>query len=681
MNKFNDFNIPEGLKGRLTGMNYITPTPIQEQAIPVILEGRDVLGSAQTGTGKTGAFIIPIIANLMGDEDGSAIILTPTRELARQIYGIAIQMLDKNSGINAALLIGGESMHGQLQQLRRKARLIVGTPGRVNDHLDRKSLNLSQTRFLVLDETDRMLDMGFGIQIDEVVSYIPKERQTLLFSATLPKAITKLSDKYLSNPVRISSGDVNTVAKNIVQNEIHTKDKYPELLKALEASEGSVLIFVKTQRGAEEIKDKLIRHDHSADVIHGGLRQSRRDRVIKAFRSQKYRIMVATDVAARGLDIPHISFVINYDIPQCPEDYIHRIGRTARGEDSSGEALSLISPADKGKWVCVQRFLKGDEDDMPQNGYSRGGSRSGGRGRSFGGGSGGGGGGGTPPSNPPVVPDETTPDETVPDETTPADTTPADTTPADTTPAEVSQTPGEPAVDANGQVTLGQMTDDATTIASGDVTQVMAKMGATRDTALEAQYSEDIVSKVVAGVEGLTAEMRNVINNFVTYGTKSTDILGAGERAGVEGLTAEMRNVINNFVTYGTKSTDILGAGERAGVVNSYKEAFDKLPSTIEEWNDVVKIANGRWPNERSTAKEDRAKLSFKTIYLRDADMNQPNDNAAVTVMAYGLRPANRNLNSEKVAITTFRYVFGYSPQTASAWDAVRAIAYSGSTR
>ncbi|PIP59315.1 MAG: ATP-dependent RNA helicase [Verrucomicrobia bacterium CG_4_10_14_3_um_filter_43_23] len=372
-------------------MNYITPTPIQEQAIPVILEGRDVLGSAQTGTGKTGAFIIPIIANLMGDEDGSAIILTPTRELARQIYGIAIQMLDKNSGINAALLIGGESMHGQLQQLRRKARLIVGTPGRVNDHLDRKSLNLSQTRFLVLDETDRMLDMGFGIQIDEVVSYIPKERQTLLFSATLPKAITKLSDKYLSNPVRISSGDVNTVAKNIVQNEIHTKDKYPELLKALEASEGSVLIFVKTQRGAEEIKDKLIRHDHSADVIHGGLRQSRRDRVIKAFRSQKYRIMVATDVAARGLDIPHISFVINYDIPQCPEDYIHRIGRTARGEDSSGEALSLISPADKGKWVCVQRFLKGDEDDMPQNGYSRGGSRSGGRGRSFGGGSGGGG--------------------------------------------------------------------------------------------------------------------------------------------------------------------------------------------------------------------------------------------------------------------------------------------------
>ena len=261
-------------------------------------------------------------------------------------------------------------------------------------------------------------------------------------------------------------------------------------------------------------------------------------------------------------------------------------------------------------------------------------------------GGGGGGGGGTTP--PPVVEpvDDEVVDEVV-DE--PADEV-VDETAGLLVNAEdvVSLTPAEPAVNELGQVTLGQMTDDASTVASGDVTQVIAKMGMVRDVALEATYSEGIVADVTSGVAGVTAEVRNVVNNFVTYGTKSTNILGAGERA---------------------------------GVVNSYKEAFGKLPTTTEEWNDVVKIANGRWPNERSQAKEDRAALSFETIYLRTADMDNPNDNAAVTVMAYGLRPANRNLDSEKVAITTFRYVFGYSPKTASAWDAVRAIAYSGSTR
>lgn len=254
-----------------------------------------------------------------------------------------------------------------------------------------------------------------------------------------------------------------------------------------------------------------------------------------------------------------------------------------------------------------------------------------------GGASGGGGGGGSVGD----TPAETTPTETV--EPTPTTDTPTTTT-EDTT----SSTPAEPATNAQGQVTLGQMTDDADTVASGDVSEVIAKMGATRDTTLETKYSSEIVSKVVSGVEGVTATVRNTVNNFVTYGTKSTNVLGAGERA---------------------------------GVVNSYKEAFGKLPTTTEEWNDVIKIANGRWPNERSQAKEDRASISFKSIYLREANMDDPNDNAAVTVMAYGLRPANRNLDSEKVAINTFRYVFGYSPTTASNWDAVRAIAYSGATR
>ena len=251
--------------------------------------------------------------------------------------------------------------------------------------------------------------------------------------------------------------------------------------------------------------------------------------------------------------------------------------------------------------------------------------------------SGGGGGGGTP-YVPPVTPVETLVE-------TPVETPVATPIASEQT---VSETAGQPAVNAEGQVTLGQMTDDASSVASGDVVQVIAKMGTFRDVALEATYSEGIVATITSGVEGVTAQTRNVVNNFVTYGTKSTGILGAGERA---------------------------------GVVNSYKEAFGKLPTTTEEWNDVVKIANGRWPNERSTAKEDTASLSFEAIYLRAADMSNPNDNAAVTVMAYGLRPANRNLDSERAGILTYEYVFGHSPVTASAWDAVRAIAYSGSTR
>jgi superfamily II DNA/RNA helicase len=369
---FNGFGLPPKLLQALARVGFTEPTPIQAQTIPLTLKGRDVLGSAQTGTGKTAAFGIPLIAQMMERPDDTALILTPTRELATQVMK-AVQELIPVSTIKTALLIGGEAMPRQFRQLDQKPRLIVGTPGRVNDHLDRGTLKLDKTRFLVLDETDRMLDMGFGIQIDKIVAFIPQDRQTLLFSATMPKNIMKVAAKYLRNPERVEVGSTNTPIANIQQEQIHTSDgdKYKNLLTQLEQRMGSVIIFVKTKHGTERLADKLNKADHRADAIHGDLQQRRRDRVISSFREKKYRILVATDVAARGLDIPHIAHVINYDMPQCPEDYIHRIGRTARA-GAEGSAVNLITPADSDKWRAIHRLIHGaGEPEGPFRGRSQ----------------------------------------------------------------------------------------------------------------------------------------------------------------------------------------------------------------------------------------------------------------------------------------------------------------------
>ncbi len=354
---FNGFGLPPKLLQALERMKFTTPTPIQRDAIPEALAGHDILGSAQTGTGKTGAFGIPIIAKLMDNPQASALIMTPTRELASQVMA-ALQQMIAIPGLKAALLIGGEPMPKQFRQLQQYPRLIVGTPGRINDHLQRGSLKLANTRFLVLDETDRMLDMGFGIQIERIVNHIPKERQTMLFSATLPAGIVKLSSKYLNNPKRISAGSTTEAAPNIKQELIHTSDseKYAKLLEQLAAHKGSAIIFVKTKYGTEKLADKLSKQNHVSDAIHGDLRQSRRDKVIQGFRDKKFRVLVATDLAARGLDVPHIELVINYDLPQCPEDYIHRIGRTARA-GASGKAINFLTPADRQKWNAIHRLM------------------------------------------------------------------------------------------------------------------------------------------------------------------------------------------------------------------------------------------------------------------------------------------------------------------------------------
>ena len=373
-------------------INFKTPTPIQAQAIPVALEGKDILGTAQTGTGKTAAFGIPLINFLLKTKKDNALIMTPTRELAAQVMQTMNSLIGRGN-IRTALLIGGDSMQKQLKQMRRNPRLIVGTPGRINDHLKRNTLRLNNTTFLVLDESDRMLDMGFTPQINQVLQSVPKKHQTLLFSATLGNNIIQLAERYLSNPVRIAVGSTSTPIDKIKQEVIHVKDgdKYNQLIKEIYNRQGSILIFVKTRRNAEKMVKRLKYDDHDADAIHGNLRQSKRDRVIKAFRNGHFRILVGTDVASRGLDIPAIKHVINFDLPQLPEDFIHRVGRTARA-GADGSALSFIGEQDRGKWNAIQRLIdpnfkqeKGSKDhrNNRRRSFSRNGNRNRGRDQFF----------------------------------------------------------------------------------------------------------------------------------------------------------------------------------------------------------------------------------------------------------------------------------------------------------
>ncbi len=358
MENFTSIKIEDSLKNSLFKMNFIKPTPIQGMAIPVALEGKDILGTAQTGTGKTLAFTIPLINKLILDKNAFALVMCPTRELASQVMETIKSIVSEKINIKTALLIGGESMQKQLRQLSNRSRIIVGTPGRINDHLKRKSLNLSATKYLVLDETDRMLDMGFTPQIEMVLKFIPRNHQTLLFSATLPQNILRISERYLNKPKRISAGATSIPVKKIKQEtlQVFKENKYDELINQFLARKGSILVFVKTKRSADKMVKRLKEEGHSADAIHGDLRQSKRDRVINSFRKGLKRILIATDVAARGLDIPLIEHVINYDLPQVPEDYVHRIGRTARA-GSEGSALTFLSSDDRPMWNSINKLI------------------------------------------------------------------------------------------------------------------------------------------------------------------------------------------------------------------------------------------------------------------------------------------------------------------------------------
>ncbi|MBO7238270.1 MAG: DEAD/DEAH box helicase, partial [Elusimicrobiaceae bacterium] len=326
MSAFN--SLAEDLQAALKRLGITEPTQVQQSALPPALKGRDVLATAQTGTGKTFAFLLPLITHLRVRPETAALILSPTRELAQQTQA-ALESLLPSEELLSVLIIGGDNIHKQYALLRRKPRVIIGTPGRIIDHIGRKSIVLKNIAFLVLDEADRMLDMGFIPDVRKICAALPAPRQTLLFSATLPKEIEQLAGGLLTDPVRVQIGSVSRPVDLVVQQIIRlgTRERLCQLLTELENRRGQILVFVKSKHLADKLAKQLKQYGVKANALHGDLRQNRRRQVMEFFREGSVPVLVATDVAARGLDIDGMSCVINYDLPQSPEDYIHRIGR------------------------------------------------------------------------------------------------------------------------------------------------------------------------------------------------------------------------------------------------------------------------------------------------------------------------------------------------------------------
>ncbi len=374
MTTFSDFLLHPGLQQALEKMAFQTPTPIQAQTIPLMLQGRDVIGCAQTGTGKTGAFGIPLIHRLI-EHGGSSLILVPTRELAVQVEAVLADLTQDLPQLTRAVLVGGLAMSPQIKALKLKPAIIVATPGRLVDHLMRRTLSLQDTKTLVLDEADRMLDMGFWPQLQRVLEFLPSERQTLLFSATLAPEIEVLAQKVLRQPEKIVIGTVSKPTELVVQKslEIKASEKNHSLVDELNARADTVLVFARTQTRADRLQTYLVDQGFKVAVLHGGRTQAQRSRALQSFREGDVRILVATDIAGRGLDIPHVGLVINYDLPQASDDYIHRIGRTGRS-GRTGEALSFVTPEDKTLWLEISRALKGGSGNGYRHGLHKGAS-------------------------------------------------------------------------------------------------------------------------------------------------------------------------------------------------------------------------------------------------------------------------------------------------------------------
>lgn len=341
-----------------------TPTPIQHEAIPVAIGGKDMIGIAQTGTGKTLAFGIPMIQRLAsGNSQG--VILVPTRELALQVDE-QIQALGRELGLYTAVLIGGASIEVQKKMLRRNPHIIVATPGRFLDHMNQRTLRLDGVNMLVLDEADRMLDMGFAPQINKIFEALPKVRQTLLFSATMPTDIVRIAERHMQMPVRVEMARPGTTAENVVQEMfIVRKDDKDRLLEALlEKYQGTVLVFSRTRHGATKICRAIKRMGHTAAEIHSNRSLSQRKEALLGFKMGKYRTLVATDIAARGIDVTGIELVVNYDLPDSPEDYVHRIGRTGRA-GAKGRAISFAAPDQRFKVRLIERLVKSQIPSSP----------------------------------------------------------------------------------------------------------------------------------------------------------------------------------------------------------------------------------------------------------------------------------------------------------------------------
>jgi len=354
---FYGLGIAPKLLEALDKLKFTTPTPIQQKAIPVASEGNDMVGIAQTGTGKTIAFAIPMIQQLAAKE-GKGLVLVPTRELALQVAEVVKQFAPL-LGMQTAVIIGGESLGRQRQELFRRPRIIIATPGRLIDHMTQRNVIMSDVRVLVLDEADRMFDMGFAPQINRIIAALPKERQTMLFSATMPDEIMKLASAHMKLPTRIEVARSGTVAEKVEQELfiVSRGDKLPLLAKILDKYWGSVLLFVRTKHNARKIAKELRDIKHSAAEIHSNRSLAQRREALEGFKAGKYRILVATDIAARGIDVTGIELVINYDLPDEDENYIHRIGRTGRA-GQPGRAITFAAP-DQGKDVRnIERLMR-----------------------------------------------------------------------------------------------------------------------------------------------------------------------------------------------------------------------------------------------------------------------------------------------------------------------------------
>ncbi len=340
---FADFNISDYLKVNIQNKGYTIPTPIQEKSIPAILEGRDLIGLANTGTGKTAAFLIPIINKIFNDKTQKAFIITPTRELAVQIND-EIRAFAQNMGIYTALLIGGSNMHRQMSDLRRNPHIVIGTPGRLRDLMERRALHLNNFQTFVLDEVDLMVDIGFINDVKYFISFLPRIRQSLFFSATISSKIREILSNFVKNPVTVSV-KVQDTAENVDQDvvKVVNKDKKIDQLHDLLIKDEfeKVLIFGKTKHGIEKLHRELDFRGFKVGAIHGNKTQGHRQRILQNFKTDQINILLATDVASRGLDIPDVSHVINYDLPQTYDDYIHRIGRTGRA-GKTGIALTFV---------------------------------------------------------------------------------------------------------------------------------------------------------------------------------------------------------------------------------------------------------------------------------------------------------------------------------------------------
>lgn len=364
MRDFNEMGLPKLLLARVGELGLSEPTPIQAEAVPHAMAGRDVMGLAQTGTGKTYAFGLPLASVMLRDgvrpskRAVRGLVLAPTRELAKQISE-SLRELVKGSPLKVGLVVGGAGINGQINRLERGTDLLVATPGRLIDLLDRKAVRLDETRFLVLDEADQMLDMGFIHSLRKIAALLPAQRQTMLFSATMPKLMSELAQSYLKDPVRVQVSPPGKAADKIEQ-VVHFVDKPAKLgllIELLDAHRDErALVFGRTKHGSEKIKNQLEKAGFAAESIHGNKSQGQRDRALNAFKSGSTRVLVATDVAARGLDIPEVRHVYNFDLPNVPDNYVHRIGRTARA-GADGAAIAFCAPDEMGELKAIQKVM------------------------------------------------------------------------------------------------------------------------------------------------------------------------------------------------------------------------------------------------------------------------------------------------------------------------------------